>query len=56
MVFEDAAWIPSDGRFTQCINEGKLDEIEPVNGIVRLNMSSIVDVFCWEHPLPRTQK
>jgi glutamate synthase domain-containing protein 2 len=34
LLLEDAAWIASDGRFTQAINEGKLDEVEPVESII----------------------
>lgn len=58
LVLEDAAWIASSGRFTNAIEEGPnaLEEVEPVTSIIRVNVSSIVDVFIWNHPLPRTQK
>lgn len=56
LTLADAAWIPSDGRFTQAINDGVLDEVEPVDGPVHVNMLSIIDSFEWRHDLPRKQK
>ena len=56
LVLDKAAWIANDGRFMQSINDGNLQEVEPVNGLVRVNISSIVDVFQWMHELPREQK
>jgi hypothetical protein len=52
----DAAWIADDGRFTPCIEKGEINEVEPVTCEMRVNVSSIVDVYTWNHPLPRTQK
>jgi hypothetical protein len=56
LVLDEAAWIANDGRFTPAIEEGTLEEIEPVTGIVRVNVSSIIDCYVWRHPLPRNQK
>jgi hypothetical protein len=56
LVLEDGAWIASDGRFTQAIEAGELDEVEPLTGLIRVNISSIIDAHPWKHPLPRTQK
>lgn len=56
IVLEDAAWIADDGRFMDCINVGKLNEVEPVNGKVRVNTTSFIDVYEWQHDLPRGQK
>jgi len=55
LVLGEAAWIADDGRFTQCIDEGKVAEVEPVKCLVRVNMDSIVDVYEWNHELPREQ-
>jgi hypothetical protein len=56
LVLDDAAWIASSARFSQTIKKGDLDEVEPTPGIVRISVGAIVDVFCWEHPLPKVQK
>jgi hypothetical protein len=56
LVLDEAAWVAFSARFTQTITNGDLDEVEPVPGIVRVSVGAIVDVFCWEHPLPRVQK
>jgi hypothetical protein len=56
LVLDEAAWIADDGRFTQAINEGILNEVEPVEGPVRVNIDSIVDAYHWAHPMPRKQK
>ncbi len=56
LILESAAWIADSGRFTQAINKGYLVEVEPVNGLVRLNLQSITDAFEWNSPLPREQK
>lgn len=56
LVLTDAAWIADSGRFQQAINKGELDEVEPVDVNVFLNIDSIVDAFEWRHDLPRDQK
>ena len=40
----------------QAIEDGVLNEVEPVTGRVRVNIGSIIDVYEWRHPLPREQK
>ena len=56
LVLEEAAWIASDGRFTQAMTDGTLEEVEPVPGLVWVNVDSIVDAQIWTHPLPRNQR
>ena len=56
MELKDAAYIASDGRFTQAIDDGELDEIEPVKVQVWVNINSITDIYLWKHKLPRKQK
>ena len=51
----DAAWIADSGRFMQCIQDGSLNEVEPV-GKAFVNMNAIVDFFPWKHPVPTKQK
>lgn len=56
LVLTDAAWIADTGRFQQAIDEGKLNEVEPVNVDMFVNVNSITDAFVWVHKLPREQK
>jgi len=56
LVLEDAAWVADSGRFRQAIMEGVLDEVEPVDVEMYLNLESITDAFQWKKDLPRVQK
>lgn len=56
LTLADAAWIPDDGRFMQCIEAGIVNECEPVTCPIRVNTGAISDVYAWRHPLPRGQK
>lgn len=56
LILEECSWIADSGRFSDAINNGMLSEVEPVNGLVRVNMNSITDAFDWKHELPRTRK
>lgn len=51
----DAAWIADSGRFMDAIKFGKLSEVEPV-GEAMININSVVDMFVWNHELPKEQK
>ena len=56
LILEDAAWIADSGRFNKAINDGELDEVEPVNVDMGVNIESIIDFFEWKHDLPRQVK
>lgn len=56
LVLEDAAWIADSGRFNEAINNGTLNEVEPVDVQVYLNLNSITDGYEWNHKLPREVK
>ena len=56
VTLSDAAWIADTGRFSDALKTGQLCEVEPVEGLVRVSLGAIVDVFEWKHKLPRTQK
>ena len=56
LLLHEGAWIADDGRFQQAIDEGTLEEIEPVKEPFWVNMESCVDVHYWRHALPREQK
>jgi hypothetical protein len=53
LILEDAAWIADSGRFNTAINDGHLNEVEPVNVEMGVNIESIIDFFSWKHELPR---
>jgi hypothetical protein len=56
LVLEEAAWIADTGRFSDAIAKGVLDEVEPVDVTMYVNMNSITDAFDWNKKLPREQK
>ena len=53
LILGDAAWVANTGSFAKALETGKLEEVEPVHGPVRVNIGAIVDAFTWNHPLPR---
>ena len=56
LVLEDAAWIADTGRFSEALKTGKLNEVEPADGLVIISRGAIVDVYEWNHELPREVK
>jgi hypothetical protein len=56
LELEDAAWVADTGRFNEAISKGVLDEVEPVEVPMYVNISSITDAFLWKHKLPREAK
>ena len=57
LVLEDAAWIADTGRFNECFKDPSvLKEVEPVSGKVIVGRNAIIDVFEWNHDLPREVK
>lgn len=52
----DAAWIADDGRFTQALADGDLNEVEPFPGEALIGAGSVIDLCEWLHTLPREQK
>jgi hypothetical protein len=56
LVLDEAAWIADTGRFSDAMAKGVMSEVEPIEGEMILNTSSITDAFSWGHKLPRDQK
>lgn len=56
LVLEDAAWIADTGRFTQAIQEGKLNEVEPFGSDIIIGRGAIIDAAIWKFDLPKVQK
>jgi len=50
------SWVADSGRFSQAINNGVLDEVEPIKVKGGLNYKTFVDYYEWIHSLPRIQK
>lgn len=55
LTLSDAAWIADTGRFMNFIEEGKVNEVEPVTSDIRINSDTIIDCYTWRHDLPRKQ-
>ena len=57
IVLSEAAWIADDGRWTNALTKGELNEVEPYpEGEVLIAIGSVVDICAWSHALPRTVK
>jgi hypothetical protein len=56
LVLKSAAWVADTGRFREAIMQGTLNEVEPVEVPMYLNVNVITDAFVWTHKLPDTQK
>ncbi len=52
---KNASWVADSGRFMQAIKNGELSEVEPV-GDMFINIESLIDMFPWNHELPKEQK
>lgn len=50
-----ASWVADSGRFMQAIQDGTLNEVEPV-GAAYININAVTDFFPWKHDLPIEQK
>lgn len=48
-----ACSVVETGEFGELFRTGKIRTIEPIVSPVRLNAASIVDVFSWDHPIPK---
>jgi hypothetical protein len=55
LVFDDAAWVASTGRFHDALRDGTLEAVEPFLDPVIVNRGAIVDATNWRHPLPLEQ-
>jgi hypothetical protein len=56
LTLDDAAWIADDGRFSDALANGTLNEVEPFPGRCYVSVGSLIDVCEWTHDLPRVQK
>jgi len=57
LVIDDAAWIADDGRFSEALRSGVLEEIEPYpGGQAIIGRGALIDASEWMRDLPRTVK
>ena len=57
LVLEQAAWIADTGRFSNALNSGEFNEVEPYpEGRVIIGRGAVVDAVQLTAPLPRVQK
>ncbi len=58
ILLKNCSWIASTGRFSDAINEGVLDEVEPyqIESEVVIGRLAIIDACVWKHELPKDQK
>ena len=48
-----AVSVVETGEFGALFKSGKVKTTEPILSQVRINAASIVDVFSWDHPVPK---
>lgn len=57
LVLEDAAWIADVGRFSNALNSGDFNEVEPYpEGRIIIGRGAVVDAVQLQKELPRVQK
>jgi len=56
LVLEDCSWVADSGRWNSALVNGTLDEVEPMPGLVGINIASIIDISEWNHALPKEVK
>jgi hypothetical protein len=54
ITLDQCAWVADTGRFSECLNTGKLAEVEPFpDGPVNIGRGSIIDASLWSGPAQR---
>lgn len=52
IVLDDASWVAEDGRFSEALATGKLNEVEQGPGWCVIGRGAVVDIWPWNHALP----
>lgn len=49
-----SSWVAESARWSECLREGKLNEVEPAppGDEMGISRAAIVDYFSWSHALP----
>jgi hypothetical protein len=53
ILLEDGGWIAETGRFSQMLNEGQISEFERAPGQFLVAKGGLIDVWPWDHDLPK---
>ena len=58
VILKNASWVADSGRWFDTLKDGFKDnaEIEPEQGMVAVNVGSIIDTREWLHDLPTKQQ
>jgi hypothetical protein len=56
LVLENPAWVADSGRWMQAVQNGTLDEVEPMNEKTIVGRGAIIDASVISWDLPKTQK
>ena len=56
LILEDAAWVADTGRFSNALNTGTLNEVEPFIKPVIVFRSGLIDATEWTGKLPADLK
>lgn len=54
----DGAWVADDGRFHECLRDGKVNEVEPFpeGELIPVGRGALIDACPWRHALLREVK
>ena len=56
LVFTEASWLASSGRFNEALKTGMVNEVEPFINDVIVGRSALIDATIWDHKLPTAVK
>lgn len=57
LISDNIVWVADSGRFQQAIENGEMNEVEPIRGIQGgVCINTIVDFWEWNHNIPSLQK
>ena len=52
VFLESSSWVADTSRWNTALFTGKLEEVEPQPGTIKVSLGSIVDINEWRHALP----
>lgn len=52
----DASWVADTGIFSEMLENGTINEVEPFCDVVFVNRGAIIDHTTWRFSLPREKK
>ncbi len=57
IALEEGSWVADTGRFSECLKNGTFSEVEVVpDGVIYVSIGAIMDIFNWNHALPKVTK